>query len=136
MDADLSHNPDDVLRMIHYSKTYDLVIGSRYNAGVNVINWPMSRLLLSYFANLYARIFTRVPIRDLTGGFKCFRRTVLESIDYNLKAWIYPLIIWDAVIIFNNNYLVTVPIILLYPIIWYIFIINKDEQTRILQILK
>ena len=60
----------------------------------------------------------------------------LEPIDYNLKAWIYPLIIWDAVIIFNNNYLVTVPLILLYPIIWYKFIINKDEQSRILEMLK
>ena len=81
MDADLSHNPEDILRLIKSSETYDLVIGSRYQDGVNVINWPMSRLLLSYYANWYARIFTRVPIRDLTGGFKCFHRKVLAAIN-------------------------------------------------------
>ena len=81
MDADLSHNPEDILRLIKSSETYDLVIGSRYQDGVNVINWPMSRLLLSYYANWYARLLTRVPIRDLTGGFKCFRSEVLEAID-------------------------------------------------------
>ena len=81
MDADLSHNPDDVLRLLQYSESHDLVIGSRYTDGVNVINWPMSRLLLSYFANMYARILTRVPIKDLTGGFKCFKSQVLEAID-------------------------------------------------------
>ena len=82
MDADLSHNPEDILRLIKSSETYDLVIGSRYYDGVNVINWPMSRLLLSYYANWYARILTRVPIRDLTGGFKCFHRKVLEEINF------------------------------------------------------
>jgi dolichol-phosphate mannosyltransferase len=59
----------------------DLVIGSRYVSGVNVINWPMSRLLLSYYANMYSRIVTGLPIRDATGGYKCFRRKVLEAID-------------------------------------------------------
>jgi len=81
IDADLSHNPEDILRLIKSSETYDLVIGSRYHDGVNVINWPMRRLLLSYFANWYARLLTRVPLRDLTGGFKCFRSEVLEAID-------------------------------------------------------
>ena len=82
MDADLSHNPEDILRLIKTSETYDLVIGSRYYDGVNVINWPMRRLLLSYYANWYARFLTRVPIRDITGGFKCFHRKVLEEINF------------------------------------------------------
>ena len=82
MDADLSHNPEDVLRLLQSSEIHDLVIGSRYTDGVNVINWPMSRLILSYFANWYARVITRVPIMDLTGGFKCFKRNVLEAIDF------------------------------------------------------
>ena len=83
MDADLSHNPGDILRLIKSSETCELVIGSRYIDGVNVLNWPMSRLLLSYFANWYARFLTRVPIMDLTSGFKCFHREVLESINFN-----------------------------------------------------
>ncbi len=81
MDADFSHGPEyikDFLREIQHS---DLVIGSRYISGVNVINWPMSRLLLSYFANVYTRLVTGLPLRDATGGFKCFRRQVLETID-------------------------------------------------------
>ena len=81
IDADLSHNPVDIIRLIEKAKTHDLVIGSRYITGVNVINWPMRRLLLSYCANWYARNLTRVPIKDITGGFKCFRRNVLEAID-------------------------------------------------------
>ena len=81
MDADLSHNPDDIINLIKYYENYDLIIGSRYSNGVNVLNWPMSRLLLSYFANCYARYLTMVPIMDLTGGFKCFKRKVLEAID-------------------------------------------------------
>ena len=81
IDADLSHNPDDILRMVEISKSSDLVIGSRYISGVNVINWPMRRLLLSYFANLYAKFLIRFPIKDSTGGFKCFHSKVLESID-------------------------------------------------------
>ena len=81
IDADLSHNPVDIIHLIEKAKTHDLVIGSRYTTGVNVINWPMGRLLLSYCANWYARNLTRVPIKDITGGFKCFRRNVLEAID-------------------------------------------------------
>ena len=81
IDADLSHNPDDIPRMVEMSKSADLIIGSRYIDGVNVVNWPMRRLLLSYCANLYARIFIQFPIKDSTGGFKCFKRDVLESID-------------------------------------------------------
>ncbi len=81
MDADLSHDPKEIKKMFEYIKDYDLVIGSRYISGVNVINWPMMRLLLSYFANIYTRIITRLPIRDCTGGFKCFRKEVLSAID-------------------------------------------------------
>jgi len=83
MDADLSHNPKDIEKLIDYSKKYDLIIGSRYIKGVNVINWPISRLLLSYCANIYARFITRVPIWDLTGGFKCFNAKVLKSLNLN-----------------------------------------------------
>jgi dolichol-phosphate mannosyltransferase len=81
MDADLSHNPDDVPQMVDLLKEYDLVIGSRYCDGISVVNWPLSRLFLSYGANLYSRIITGVKIKDLTAGFKAWRREVLESID-------------------------------------------------------
>lgn len=84
MDADFSHNPDhlpEFLRRIHDA---DLVLGSRYRNGrVTVVNWPMSRLLLSYAANIYARAITGLQLYDSTGGFKCFRRKVLEAIDLN-----------------------------------------------------
>ena len=80
MDADFSHDPKFLLDLIAASASADLVIGSRYKSGVNVINWPMSRLLLSYFANVYARWVTGMPLTDATAGFKCFRRSVLEAI--------------------------------------------------------
>lgn len=80
MDADLSHNPDDLPRFLSKSNDFDLIIGSRYLTGVNVTNWPLSRLLLSLFANYYTRLITRLPIRDCTSGFKCFHRRVLEAI--------------------------------------------------------
>ena len=82
MDADLSHNPDDVPKLIQECKGgYDLVIGSRYCNGVNVINWPIKRLLLSYGANKYTRMITRMPIMDATAGFKCYRREALAAIN-------------------------------------------------------
>lgn len=81
MDADLSHDPAEIPRFLEAIKTHDLVIGSRYIGGVNVVNWPMSRLLLSWSANIYTRVVTGLPVRDATSGFKCFRREVLESID-------------------------------------------------------
>ncbi|MBI5727078.1 MAG: polyprenol monophosphomannose synthase [Ignavibacteriales bacterium] len=81
MDADYSHDPKEIKNFLKTIDSCDLVIGSRYLTGVNVINWPMSRLLLSYFANIYTRVITGLPIYDCTGGFKCFRRDVLESID-------------------------------------------------------
>jgi dolichol-phosphate mannosyltransferase len=81
MDADYSHDPKDLNRLLSAIKEYDLVIGSRYKGGVNVVNWPMQRLLLSYFASAYTRIITGLPIHDSTAGYKCFRRKVLESIN-------------------------------------------------------
>ncbi len=81
MDADFSHDPKYLPEFLKQISQYDLVLGSRYINGVNVVNWPMSRLLLSYFANVYARKVTGLPVRDATGGFKCFRRQVLEQID-------------------------------------------------------
>ncbi|HOP07864.1 MAG TPA: polyprenol monophosphomannose synthase [candidate division Zixibacteria bacterium] len=83
MDADFSHGPEYLRDFLREIQEYDVVIGSRYIRGVNVINWPMSRLLLSYFANLYTRIVTGLPLKDATGGFKCFRREVLEAINLN-----------------------------------------------------
>lgn len=81
MDADFSHDPNEIPNFLFEMKTYDLVLGSRYKDGVNVVNWPMSRLMLSLFANMYTRIITGLPIRDATSGFKCFRKEVLQEID-------------------------------------------------------
>jgi dolichol-phosphate mannosyltransferase len=101
MDADFSHDPKEIPNFLDALKDSDLVIGSRYIKGVNVVNWPLSRLLLSYFANKYTRIVTGLPLFDSTGGYKCFRRQVLEAlnleeirsggysfqIEMNFKAW-------------------------------------------------
>ena len=83
MDADFSHNPDDVPRLYDACAKdgYDLSIGSRYVTGVNVVNWPMGRVLMSYFASKYVRFITRLPVYDTTAGFNCYRREVLETID-------------------------------------------------------
>jgi dolichol-phosphate mannosyltransferase len=81
MDADFSHDPDEFPNFLRTADHFDMVIGSRYIQGVNVVNWPISRLLLSWFANLYSRVVTGMPVRDATGGFKCFQRHVLENID-------------------------------------------------------
>ncbi len=80
MDADLSHNPDDLPRLLEKIGGHDLVIGSRYLTGVNVLNWPLSRLLLSVFANWYTRTITRLPLTDCTSGFKCMRRRIFEAV--------------------------------------------------------
>ena len=80
MDADFSHDPKYLVDFLTAAESADLVLGSRYARGVNVINWPMSRLLLSWFANKYVRWITGLPLTDATGGFKCFRRKVLEAI--------------------------------------------------------
>jgi len=81
MDADFSHEPKEIKNFLKKIKECDLVIGSRYKDGVRVLNWPLSRLFLSVFANLYTMIITGMPVRDATGGYKCFRREVLEAIN-------------------------------------------------------
>ena len=81
MDADFSHDPAMLPVFFEQIKNYDLVIGSRYLNGVSVVNWPLRRLMLSCFANLYTRLITGLRISDCTGGFKCFRREALEAID-------------------------------------------------------
>ena len=83
MDADFSHDPKEIRNFLKAIKDYDLVLGSRYASGISVVNWPMRRLILSYLANLYTRIITGLPVKDATGGFKCFRRQVLESINFD-----------------------------------------------------
>ena len=81
MDADLSHDPNDVPRLVSRLKDHDLVIGSRYVNGVSVVNWPIRRLILSYGANMYSRFITGMPINDGTGGFKAWRGTLLNDIE-------------------------------------------------------
>lgn len=84
MDADLSHDPKELSPMLDYLKSdYDLVIGSRYVMGINVVNWPLSRILLSYLASVYVRWITFMPINDPTAGFVGYTRTVLEQLDFN-----------------------------------------------------
>ena len=83
MDADFSHNPDDLERLYNSCITdgADVAIGSRYVNGVNIVNWPMSRLLMSFFASKYVKLVTRLPINDSTAGFMCYKRSVLEKIN-------------------------------------------------------
>ena len=83
MDADFSHNPNDLPRLYNACATegYDVAIGSRYVSGVNVVNWPMGRVLMSYFASKYVQLVTGIDIKDTTAGFKCYRRQVLETIE-------------------------------------------------------
>ena len=85
MDADFSHDPKDVPRLLAACKEHgaDLAIGSRYISGVNVVNWPMSRVLMSYFASKYVKFVTGIPVHDTTAGFKCYRRRVLQTIPLN-----------------------------------------------------
>ncbi|MCX8057313.1 MAG: polyprenol monophosphomannose synthase [Ignavibacteria bacterium] len=118
MDADYSHEPKEIKNFLKHIKNCDLVIGSRYKGGVRVLNWPLSRLFLSVFANLYTKIITGMPIYDATGGFKCFRREVLEAIDLskirsngyafqiemNFKAFIKKFRICEIPIIFTDRY--------------------------------
>jgi dolichol-phosphate mannosyltransferase len=84
MDADFSHDPAAIPEFLEKIREADLVIGSRYAAGVTVVNWPLSRLILSISANLYTRIVTGMPLHDATGGFKCFRREVLAALPLDL----------------------------------------------------
>ncbi len=90
MDADFSHNPNDILRLYEACKAEgaDMAIGSRYVKGVNVVNWPMARVLMSYFASKYVRLITGMKIHDATAGFVCYKRHVLESINLNKVKFI------------------------------------------------
>ena len=86
MDCDFSHNPDDLPRLDAMLESKSVAIGSRYSRGVNVVNWPMGRLLMSYFASKYVRIITCMPVADATAGFVGYRREVLEAIDFDRVA--------------------------------------------------
>ena len=118
MDADFSHDPLAVPRFLEKIADHDMVIGSRYLQGARVVNWPIKRLLLSYFANLYTRIITGLPLHDATGGFKCFRREVLTSLDLdaiysdgysfqievNYKCWKKKFKIAEIPIVFTDRF--------------------------------
>ena len=86
MDCDFSHNPDDLVRLDAMLEERDVAIGSRYSVGVNVVNWPLGRLLMSYFASKYVRLVTRMPVADATAGFVGYRREVLEAMDLDRVA--------------------------------------------------
>lgn len=84
MDCDFSHNPDDLLRLFAaIEEGADIAVGSRYITGINVVNWPLGRVLMSYFASMYVRIVTGMSVRDTTAGFVCYSRKVLETIDFD-----------------------------------------------------
>jgi len=119
MDADFSHNPADLPRLLEACKvnSFDMAIGSRYATGVNVVNWPMGRVLLSWFASRYVRLITSMPVYDTTAGFICYRRKVLETIplekikfvgyafqiEMKFKAWKYGFKLTEVPIIFTER---------------------------------
>ena len=119
MDADFSHNPADLVRLYNACESggADVSIGSRYSKGVNVVNWPMKRVLLSYFASKYVRFITRIPVHDTTAGFVCYKRRVLEKInlttirfvgyafqiEMKFKAWKHNFNIKEVSVIFTDR---------------------------------
>ena len=119
MDADFSHNPKDLVRLLAACKDegYDMAIGSRYVTGVNVVNWPMGRVLMSYLASKYVRMITSIPVQDTTAGFVCYRREVLETlqldsvkfvgyafqIEMKFDSWKYGFKIVEVPIIFTDR---------------------------------
>ena len=121
MDADFSHNPKDLIALYNAcaQKGFDLAVGSRYASGVNVVNWPMGRVLLSYFASIYVQIVTGMPIKDSTAGFKCYKKEVLQTINLDrvkfvgyafqiemkFTAWKFGFKITEVPIIFTNRVL-------------------------------
>lgn len=121
MDADFSHNPNDLIKLYNScaKEGADVSIGSRYSVGVNVVNWPMSRVLLSYFASKYVRFITRMPIHDTTAGFVCYKKKVLEKIqldkvkfvgyafqiEMKYKAWKHKFNIKEVSVIFTDRVL-------------------------------
>ena len=123
MDADFSHNPDDLPKLYHQCRDHGayIAIGSRYVSGVNVVNWPMRRVLMSYFASMYVRVITRMPLRDSTAGFVCYRAEVLRTlnldniqfkgyafqIEMKFKSWFRKFKIVEVPIVFVNRQLGT-----------------------------
>ena len=118
MDCDFSHNPEDLPRLLEACESgADVSIGSRYVQGVNVVNWPMSRVLLSYFASVYVRFITGMPIQDATAGFKCYKRETLAAIDFSkihfvgyafqiemkFTAWRKGLVVQEVAVIFTDR---------------------------------
>ena len=119
MDADFSHNPKDLIRLYKEvkEKNADMAIGSRYVKGVNIVNWPMSRLLMSFFASKYVKFITGIPVHDSTAGFKCYKRKVLETIDLDkikfvgyafqiemkFKSWKHGFNIQEVPVIFRDR---------------------------------
>ena len=119
MDADFSHDPNDLVRLFQscHDQGFDLTIGSRYISGINVINWPLKRVLMSYFASVYVRKVTGMPIMDTTAGFKCYRKAVLENIgienikmkgygfqiEMKFRTWKYGFKIKEIPIIFTDR---------------------------------
>ncbi len=119
MDADLSHNPEDLIHLFNAVKgeKADLAIGSRYISGVNVVNWPLGRVVMSYIASMYVRLITGLKVRDTTAGFKCYRRSVLETINLDMVnskgyvfqiemkflSWKYGYKILEVPIVFTNR---------------------------------
>lgn len=119
MDADFSHNPNDLIRLYNacVKQKADVAIGSRYVKGVNVVNWPMNRVLMSYFASKYVKFITRMQIQDTTAGFVCYRREVLErinldtiqfvgyafQIEMKFKAYLYKFNIIEVPVIFTDR---------------------------------
>ena len=119
MDADFSHNPEDLIRLYNANAEHggEVAIGSRYVKGVNIVNWPMSRLLLSFFASKYVRIITGMPINDSTAGFKCYKREVLQTINLDeiqfvgyafqiemkFKSWKYGFNVVEVPVIFTDR---------------------------------
>ena len=119
MDADFSHNPDDLIKLYEMVKNNnaDLAIGSRYVKGVNIVNWPMSRLLLSFFASKYVKVITGMPIHDSTAGFKCYKKKILQTIrldkiqfvgyafqiEMKFKAWKYGFKVVEVPVIFTDR---------------------------------
>ncbi len=119
MDADFSHDPNDLIRLYNANAENggELAVGSRYVSGVNIINWPMSRLLMSFFASKYVKLITGMPIHDSTAGFKCYKRKVLETINLNkiqfvgyafqiemkFKSWKYGFKIIEVPVVFTDR---------------------------------
>ncbi len=149
MDADFSHRPEYLKDLLREINDHDLVLGSRYVSGVNVINWPMTRLLLSYYANVYARLVTGMDIRDATGGFKCFRREVLEAvnldsvnasgyvfqIEVTMRAWKKGFRIVEVPIIFYDRAVGVSKMSkqILYEAVWRVWLLRLKSTLGLLR---